>query len=339
MTVEHLTAGGRIVWGNPAEMRVQKDQRTKQPKIGKDGKPVEQCAFGLAIPKAEFGATWAAMQQAAAMVYPNGVPSGFSWKFKDGDGVDRQGKPYNTREGYAGCYVLTISTTTFAPPIYKFENGAYRQLNANEIKTGDFARVSLILKGNAPTDPSHTPGLYVNPKGVEFLGYGQEIINGGGDPDEMFGGAPAPVPAGASAVPISSAPTSVAMPGMPQTASAPQGYPQPGYPAPAPQGYSQPAPVAAPQGYPQPQPAAPMPAPAHDFVQNAGVPQGYPQPAPVAAPQGYPQPGYPQGPQPQYAGGVAPQPAPMTAPATYGAAPVTTYPSNPGMMPGMPQPR
>ena len=254
-TVEFTTSVGRIVWGNPARSVVKKDQKTNQP-IMRDGAPAHQWVFGIAFPKAEFQQNiMPYLQQAVQAVFPHGVPPQFSWKIKDGDGVDRQGKPYNTREGYAGNYVLTISTEAFAPPIYKNEGGRYRQMAENEIKTGDYIVVRLNVKANAPTNPQHTPGLYINPVGIEHVGYGQEIVNSGGNPDEMFGGRTYQLPPGASAAPVAPA-SNVAAP----------------YAAPAPVagGYAPAAPAPVAGGY--------MPPPAHNFINNAG------QPAPVAIP-------------------------------------------------------
>lgn len=268
MPVEFNTPVGRIVWGNPSKSTKKTDQKTKQP-ILRDGKEVEQWVFGVAFPKAEFEQKiWPYMHQEAASVFPHGVPQGFSWKYKDGDSVDKKGKPYAEREGYAGHYVLTVSTEAFAPPIYKFENGSYRQLQPEEIKTGDYVTLALSLKANAPTNPTHTPGIYINPVAVNHVGYGQEIISGGADPEELFGNQPVQLPPGASAMPVASG-TNVAMPGtMPQAAPA--------------AGYTQPVQYAT-------TPAQPLPAPAHDYVQNAGQAR----PAPAAMPQAMPTAGMP----------------------------------------------
>lgn len=255
--VDFNTPVGRIVWGNPAKPRIKKDQKTKQP-VFRDGKQVEQWTFGLAIPKADFNAqVWPYLQQEAATLYPSGVPGQFSWKVKDGDGVDRNGKPYRDREGYAGCFVLAVTTEAFAPPIYKLENGAYRQLAANEIKCGDYVVVKLNVKANSPKDQTHTPGLYVNPVGINHVGYGQEIVGQEADPNEMFGATQYQLPPGATTAP-----------------QVQQGAAAPPFAAPAPA--MQPAPVATQyQAPPAPAPMptqgpAPFPPPAHDFVNNAG---------------------------------------------------------------------
>lgn len=258
MSTQIVTPVGRIVWGHPCKGQIKKDQNTKQPVL-RDGQQVEQWAFGLAIPKAEFEAqVWPHMQQESMTIFPNGAPSNFSWKYKDGDSVDKNGKPYSDREGYAGCYVLTISTEAFAPQVFKHENGSYRQMMPEEIKTGDYVAVNLTFVANKPTNAAHTPGIYVNPNGIVHVGYGQEIVsNGGGDPDELFAGAQFAMPAGASAQPTA-----------------------PSAPIPLPAS----APAAQPAGMP-----APMPAPAHDFVQNAGMgqpQQGMPAPLPMPLPAG-----------------------------------------------------
>lgn len=272
MTTQFVTSTGRIVWGNPARANKKTDQKTRQPVL-RDGKQVEQWAFGLAFPKAEFQQyIMPYLNQEASTLFPQGVPPQFSWKIKDGDSVDRQGKPYSSREGYAGCYVLTISTEAFAPPIFKFENGAFRQLAQNEIKTGDYVAVNLTVKANKPADQQMTPGIYVNPNGIELIGYGHEIVSASADPDELFSGVNRALPPGASAVPVSSAPANVAPP---------TNYPAPGQQPP------QGGPVNVPGGYIQTPPPAQLPPPAYDFVNHAGAPAGYP--APNAAPNaGYP---------------------------------------------------
>lgn len=311
MTIEKLvTPAGRLVWGHPLIAKEKKNQQTNQT-IMKDGKPVMQYSFGVAYDKNTFHQQILPyLQQEAATGYPHGVPPTFSWKYKDGDGVDRKGKPYRDREGYAGCYVLNINTEAFAPPVYKFENGQYRQLAANEIKTGDYISVSLNIKVNVPTNSTFTPGLYINPNVIELVGYGPEIVGVSSDPTEHFGGRQHQLPPGASATPISSAPANVGHPGQ---AIGPA--PVAGYPPAAPVQQYQPQPV---QSY-APQPAQPLPPPAHDFVRQA---TGAPAPVGNAV---YPAVGQP------------PQQYPAAQPAGYAPA-VTTSHGN-GLPPGMPQSR
>ena len=253
MATEITTGVGRIVWGNPAKAQPVKDPVTKQPKIGRDGQQVMQWAFGVAFPKEEFQQTiWPAMANEAATGYPNGVPQNFSWKYNDGDGVDSNGQLFANRTGYAGCFVLTVSNG-FAPPIYKFENGAYRQIEADEIKTGDYVALGLNIKVNIPTERTHTPGLYVNPAAIELVGYG-ELISNGPDPNSVFGGQQRQLPPGASATPISGS-NGVGMPGTGQPMQQPMGQQQP--PMQPPMGQQQP-PMQPPMGQQQPPMQPPM---------------------------------------------------------------------------------
>jgi hypothetical protein len=176
--IEIDTGVGRIVWGHPSKAQHKRDQQNQV--VMKDGKPVEQWTFGLAIPRQHFETViWPAMAAEAATGFPN-IPPQFSWKFKDGDNaIDRKGLPYNQREGYAGHYVLSVSTEVFAPQVVHFNpaTGQYRQMAPDEIKCGDYVAAKLQLKVNVPTNASHTPGLYVNPVLIDFVGYGTAIVS------------------------------------------------------------------------------------------------------------------------------------------------------------------
>jgi hypothetical protein len=344
------TPVGRIVWGSPAKAQVKKQQEgpNKGQPVLKDGQPVNQWAFGVAFPKAEFQAMiWPAMSQEAASGYPQGTPPRFAWKYQDGDGIDSNGQPFNKREGYAGCYVLTISSEAFAPPVYKWDGGKYRQLEAHEIKTGDYVSLALKFQVNVPAQGStHTPSLYVNPVAVEHVGYGAEIQNGP-DPMALFGGQQRQLPPGASATPVASN-NGVSMPGTGQQMQQPgqMMQPQPGQmPVQQPQTtYQQPSPGYTPPHDPrftggqqpgqqqpqqmyQPQPGQ-MPMqpvqPAHDFVHNAGQ---QPQPGqmmqqPVPQMMQQPVPQMMQQPVPQMMQQPVPQPGMMQQPVP-----------QPGMMP------
>lgn len=292
------TPVGRIVWGNPSEQRARTDQNGK-PIIKADGTPAKQYIFGFAISKQEFLATlWPAMSAEAAKGYPQGAPQNFAWKYDDGDDtrpVNGGGTPYAQREGYPGNYVITVaSALDNPPPLFRFnpQTGGYDQMAPGQIKTGDYVSLALNIACNVPEQRTHTPSLYINPEGVEFVGYGTEIKSASAiNPMQAFGGRQHQLPAGASSTPVSSAPAGMGMPmpGAPM-GGAPQGYPQPG------QMPQQPAPMQQPM---QPAPMQGYPAPATDFVQPP-QPGGYPQPMQPApgqpmpgAPQGYPQPGMP----------------------------------------------
>jgi len=352
MAVEITTPVGRIVWGHPTKARDKINKDTKQKVLKADGTPAQQWSFGVAFDKATFQQfIWPAMVQEAATVYPpsatsNGQPSTppkFSWKYTDGDGIDDQGKPYNTREGYAGCYVLAISSELMAPPIFKNNGASYQQLPGDAVKCGDYVAVGLNLKVNVPENRAHTPGLYVNPLAIEFVGYGTEIVGqGSADPNAIFKGAQHQLPPGASATPIGGA-AGVGMPGMgmqqpgqpqpgmmgaPAQMMAPQpgamapapmmqpGQPQPGMmPAPAP-AMTAPAPVG-PQRPTDPTHIAPHPQTGAEmwFINGAWIPAAHPTPAPdFVASAGMPAPAPMMAPAPMQQPGMMPAPASMMQP-------------------------
>jgi len=297
---EITTPVGRIVWGHPCKPRDKTDQQNNKI-LDANGQPVQEVAFGLAIPTAEFQQyVWSAMAAEIAKGYPNGAPGNFSYKMTQEHEIDRNGKPYGEREGYAGCVVLAIATTLQAPNVFKLENGGYRQMQPNEIKTGDFVRCGINFKVNVPTNRSHTPSIYVNPLAIEFIGYGTEISSGfQADPNALFGGQQVALPAGASATPVGGA-APAQMPGMGMGGGQPQqgmpGNAQAGMPIASPQGApaqqmmpaQSPAAASAPNGMQQ------MPPPATGFAEGQpqqGMPGNAPQPAmqPQPGPGGMPQ--------------------------------------------------
>jgi len=312
MATNITTGVGRIVWGHPCEAR---DKTQKNPQTGKfepvlkDGVKVHQWTFGVAFPRAEFERDiWPHMAAEAATVYPGGaIPPKFAWKFKDGDtAIDDDGKPYNLREGYPGHIVLSVGTELKCPEIFKFNGTGYDQLPGDAIKCGDYVVLGLALKANAPADRTMTPGMYVNPTVVEFVGYGTKIVpQGAVNPMDVLGGRQHALPAGATAAPTVAAgqpgmpgvaPAAAGMPGaspMPAAIAPPPPPPPPPPPAPAAvQRPTDPSHVHLPgtadeqwfiNGAWTPAvvapPAAPLPPPAPDFVHNAGMP---------AAPAGMP---------------------------------------------------
>lgn len=318
MPVQTLPVG-RLVYGHPSKL-IQKTDTKRQPVIGKDGQPVMVRQFGVAYPKDVFNAqVWPIMYAAASAAFGGQQPPPhFSYKFKDGDGVDRQGRPYNQREGYAGHCVVHFETQ-FDLIAYKQnpQTGAWDQITEHDYKTGDYIAVNASIEGNKPTDPTHTPGLFINPQGVLLIGHGQAIVNAP-SADQMFGGQQFQLPPGATA-PGTAPPMPAGAPtppgfggGMPPGAMPAPGAPpaygqQPGYaptpavPQPGPVPAYQPPPAAAPPapgGYPQQQgqppvyqqqPPAPTGYPPHDIV-GAAIGQQQPATPAPGAPPAYPMP-------------------------------------------------
>lgn len=249
------------------------------------GQPRNEYFFAIAVPKdsPELGTFWQLLQGVAKQSFPqffqnpNGQCShpGFSWKMKDGDGVDANGKSNAEKEGWKGCYVFSFKGS-FAPQAWK--NG--QPMDPKQIPAGHYIRVLGSVEGNgggAGNGPAK-PGLYLNHNAVEHIGYGPEIV-GGPDARAAFGQQPAawrppgmtdapvggtPVTAGTPAPAMPAMPGAPAMPPVaaPPVAGAPPAYPgamagaPPAYP-----GAAAPSVPAAPAAPMAPPVAAPPPAP------------------------------------------------------------------------------
>lgn len=221
MSTKITTPVGRIVWGNPLTGRPKKDDSGKP--VTKDGQPVIEYSFGLAIPKADFGPVGEAMQAEATAIVGAGqrIPPDFAFKMKDGDtDTDKKGNPLRDKPGYAGCYVLACSTEI---PVrcFGWDGSKWVQATAG-IKTGDYGRAELQIRGHGakPGARGSKPGLYINPDQFVLDGSGEAIVNSA-NPDEAFGQGPAALPQGASATPTAAAPTMPAGNGSPFAASPP----------------------------------------------------------------------------------------------------------------------
>lgn len=227
-----LMLQGRIIWTvgkTPFDGAQRKDQ-TGRPITNAQGEPAMQYGFGLAVPKPgpqstpdevkNFMDMWNAIQAEAMALYPTGhIPPGFSFKYKDGDGVDHNGKPFSAREGYAGHLVYAL-TTSLPLKFFKFD-GAYVQVK-DGIKCGDYVQVQVNVKGHLPKPGTQgKPGLYLNPNMTLFLGFGKEIINAP-DASSVFGAAPPPMPTGASATPVGGPANFGAFGQQPEVQQAPQ---------------------------------------------------------------------------------------------------------------------
>lgn len=276
---------GRIVWtsGDLFQGKLKTEFGTQTPKLNAQGEQIKEYGFGLAVPKSVLsqagvgqpGEIWTAIHEEAYTLYPSRqLPPAFAMKYKDGDGVDNQGQSYAQRTGYAGHLIFSC-TTSLPIKFFKFEGGQNILINEG-IKCGDYVNVQLQVKAHGAIGQGK-PGLYLNPNAVQFLGYGEEIINAPSG-DQIFGAAAPAVPQGASATPI-------AQPGMlvPPSQAAP---------APVPQAAPQPHHAVLPQAH-QPQAVQPAPAPVPQGAPP--MPGAYPQPAPAPMAAGVPpMPGVPQ---------------------------------------------
>lgn len=315
---------GRIVWikGDLMKGQLKRDYNTKQPVMDpKTGQQKVEWGFGLSIPKSALqqiapgqpGEVWAAMHEEAFTLFPSRqIPPAFAMKFRDGDGIDDKGIPFAQREGYAGCIVLAC-TTNIQPKFYRWEGGTNVQITEG-IKCGDFVNVQLNIKAH-PAVGKQKAGLYVNPKMVQFLAYGKEIINTP-DPMTVFGNQAPPIPAGGSAVPF--APTGFVPPQEPQ------------------QQYGQQVVQNLQQQYQQPAPPPQAPAAPHYGVLPPQQQQQFQQ-QPQQPVHNYAQQFQPQQPMVNAQGNVSPG-APAAIPFSPGSAPTFVPPAqgNPGN--GIPMP-
>jgi hypothetical protein len=192
------TVQGRYIMGDIYEARAKTDSQTQKPVL-KDGQPVMQYFFGLAIPKtcADFKAEpqLQAMAAEAIRQYPGGQhqwPS-FAWKIEDGDQPNQKGRKY---EHAAGCWLLKFQTQI---PFKKFAWNGSAWVETNQIRCGDYVQAQLSYASNGNANTNKTPGMYMTPLQVAFSKRGDEIVNtpeadptaAGFQPGEVLDGAPA----------------------------------------------------------------------------------------------------------------------------------------------------
>lgn len=290
---------GRLVQGDAFEPQMTDQQGN--PRVVKTGpragQPSPQFYLGVAIPKndPQWPAFWALIDRVSRQEWPGLFPDPnagcvnpkFSYKVVDGDGYDDNGKHNATKEGFANCWVLRV-TSGFAPAVHHVNQYAANQrvTDKNQLKRGYYVRVSGTAKTN---DNTQKPGLYLNVDLVEIAGFGPEITSGP-DAAAVFAAAGAVIlPPGASATPIlpSGGPgPGGAPPPPPYAAPGPGAPPAPPPPYAAPGG-APPLPPAGPGGAPSYPPPAPTPgAPGPAYATPITSPSNYvaPPPAPPAPP-------------------------------------------------------
>lgn len=192
----------------------------------------------------ELGAMFTAIRQAGADHYKGqefSIP-GFKWKIDDGDnGVNQKGIKLNTKEGYAGHWVVKFTRyVSVGSPvkigIFGRDGEFINDVNDTRLALGNYFAISGSSKANGKTGAQ--AGVYMNMDRVMFGGFGTPIVSGP-TMSESFSGLGS-LPPGASAGPV----------GAPPLPSAPS-LPLPTPPAPA-------------------APAAPGAVPAPNFAQGGG---------------------------------------------------------------------
>ncbi len=198
-----LTTVGRLVSGHPMVMHpLMKDNVQK---TFKDGSLMFTQSVGIAFAKGgetHWNQTpWGmAIYAAAQAAFPNGqhgAPT-FAWKITDGDSAipNKKGNKPCDREGYPGHWVL-FATSCFPTPTYHAGRYAAHEViqNKDEIKAGDYVRLSFNAKGNGSTD---SPGMYIDPVMLELTRAGIQIVSANApDAAAAFGGSAGVLPQGA----------------------------------------------------------------------------------------------------------------------------------------------
>lgn len=203
---------GRLVGGSVYRAYKDTEDDGKTPKLGADGKQTETYSFQVAIEK---GATthwaqtpWGQMIWAeghAGWGAPTAGHPTFAWKIKDGDdkqpGKPRNGKPTKApaeREGWPGHWVISFSGK-YAPKTCNADGSVTFTDTVERIKPGHFVQVKGTCAHN---NPAKSAGVYMNYQVVAHSGFGPEIAMAGDVDAASVGFGGAPLPAGASAVPL-----------------------------------------------------------------------------------------------------------------------------------------
>lgn len=307
MTLQIVSPIGRLVQGDCFEPQTTDQQGA--PLVVKTGpnagQPRKEWFIAIAIRKDDpawapfYGEVYKEAVAAWPALFPQGMAGPctlptFAFKIIDGDSYDTTGKPWSSREGFAGCWVIRCGS---GYPPKCFPAGKYNPVDQitdpNLLRRGFYVRAQLTITSNK--NPQK-PGLYMNFGLVELSGYGPDIISGP-DPAEAFGKGPGALPPGASAYPTSAPPAAGAgtPPGgqsayIPPPAGSPPGMAGAGPPAMTGASPSSAAPPPTHTAYMAPGATAPPPAPA------APAPAAPPPPAPAgrqmtakAAPHSYEQ--------------------------------------------------
>lgn len=184
------------------------------------GQPNPQYFIAVAFAKTDpaWPAFYSQLVAKAAEDFPNLFPQGptgpcihpqFAMKVVDGDGVDTSGKSNASKEGFAGHWVVRFASSYPPRLFHAGKYAAHEQIQEKgAIKRGYFVRVNGTVEGNAN---AQRPGIYVNLDMVELSAYGPEIVSGP-DAAEAFGAAPAALPIGATAAPVTPLPVAAATP-------------------------------------------------------------------------------------------------------------------------------
>jgi len=130
------------------------------------------CVGVIAKNDPAWNQVWSAMNEVARAAFPhlfspdgNCVLPTVAWKVVDGDGYDTTGKQNSSKEGFAGHFVLRL-TSGFAPKVFLKNryDPSQQVMDARELPTGYYIRALIDITSN---DDATKPGIYLNLKLVE----------------------------------------------------------------------------------------------------------------------------------------------------------------------------
>lgn len=238
MSIDLITPVGRIVQGNL--YKPNEEDQNGNPLTIKTGVNAGQRRvdfyFALAIKKGteQHWANTEWGQQiygVGAKSWPNGQyqRQDFAWKITDGDSTipNKSGKKPCDMPGFAGHWVLKLSSGF--PPQIVSSDGRQQLHEEGLVKPGYYVQVRVSVRSN---DNPSNPGIYLNHSFVAFSAHGEEIVFGPDPASLGFG--QAPLPAGASPVPLANPAFNPGQPAVPPVAAAPAVQVSPPAPASAP---------------------------------------------------------------------------------------------------------
>lgn len=208
---------GRLVAGSVYEPKIKDHQGNPLVlKRGPDaGKPTQRFDFAVAFAKGNethFGFTeWGKIVwDVAHQCFPKGQADSptFAFKIIDGDSTvlnGREKRPCD-QPGHAGHWVVWFSSSY--PPNLRTADGTRELTEKDAIKRGYFVQVFGNVDGN---EDLQKPGVYINHSAVALSGFGEEIVGGQDYSNVGFGAAP--LPAGASNVPVAAMNAAPQVPG------------------------------------------------------------------------------------------------------------------------------
>ena len=184
---QDVNVEGRIVMGHPIKRFPKTDNMDRPVLMADNVTPVTQVYFSLAVPKGQetdwkqtpWGQTIHSIGMTAYKDMTN--RHDFSWKVEDGDSniPNKKGRKNCDTVGHQGHWILKC-TTQLDVPVYPA--GKYspfdRITGENDVHTGDYYMVCINVADNTDKNgqPSQSPGVYLNPRGVVYLRKGEQIV-------------------------------------------------------------------------------------------------------------------------------------------------------------------